>query len=161
MQGSEHPHVTRKLHRASPKVNVWCGIICNKIIVHFSSTRHSLLHTNALTLWPNMRQHNWMASSKLVHPRTGETCLWVLPPNISGSVDWKGWVSPMATTFIRHHSFGLLSMGLCERYRTDLKQRISDATVGIGEDMPQRTWQEIEYRLDVLYATNGGHTAEH
>jgi len=52
-------------------------------------------------------------------------------------------------------------MGLCERYRTDLKQRISDATVGIGEDMPQRTWQEIEYRLDVLYATNGGHTAEH
>jgi hypothetical protein len=34
---------------------------------------------------------------------------------------------------------------------TNLKQRITD------EGMLQRTWQEIEYRLDVLRATNGAH----
>jgi hypothetical protein len=33
----------------------------------------------------------------------------------------------------------------------NLKQRITD------EGMLQRTWQEIEYRLDVLHATNGEH----
>ena len=40
---------------------------------------------------------------------------------------------------------------------TDLKQRISDAIATIDEDMLQRTWQEIEYRLDVLRLTNGAY----
>ena len=39
----------------------------------------------------------------------------------------------------------------------DLKQRISNAITTIDEAMVQRTWQEIEYRLDVLRATNGAH----
>jgi len=39
----------------------------------------------------------------------------------------------------------------------DLKQRISNAITTIDEAMLQRTWQEIEYRLDVLRATNGAH----
>ena len=40
---------------------------------------------------------------------------------------------------------------------TDLKQRISDAFATIDEDMLQRTWQKIEYRLNVLRLTNGTH----
>jgi hypothetical protein len=40
---------------------------------------------------------------------------------------------------------------------TNLKQRITDAIATIDEGMLQRTWQEIEYRLDVLRATNGAH----
>ena len=39
----------------------------------------------------------------------------------------------------------------------DLKQRISNVITTIDEAMLQRTWQEIEYRLDVLRATNGAH----
>ena len=39
----------------------------------------------------------------------------------------------------------------------DLKQRIPNAMTTIDEAMLQRTWQEIEYRLDVLRATNGAH----
>ena len=31
------------------------------------------------------------------------------------------------------------------------KQSITDAIATIDEDMLQRTWQEIEYRLDVLH----------
>ena len=38
---------------------------------------------------------------------------------------------------------------------TDLKQRISNAIATIDEYMLQQTWQEIEYRLDVLHLTNG------
>ena len=40
---------------------------------------------------------------------------------------------------------------------TDLKQRISNAIATIDEAMLQRTWQKIEYRLDVLRATKGPH----
>ena len=40
---------------------------------------------------------------------------------------------------------------------TDLKQRIINAIATIDEAMLQRTWLEIDYRLDVLRATNGAH----
>ena len=30
--GSEHPHEIRELERDSPKVNVWCGIMCYSTI---------------------------------------------------------------------------------------------------------------------------------
>ena len=33
--GSEHPHVIRELQRDSPKVNVWCGILCNRVVGPF------------------------------------------------------------------------------------------------------------------------------
>jgi hypothetical protein len=38
---------------------------------------------------------------------------------------------------------------------TNLKQRITDAIATIDEGMLQRTWQEIEYRLDMIRASNG------
>ena len=37
---------------------------------------------------------------------------------------------------------------------TELKQGISNAIDTIDEVMLPRTWQEIEYRLDVLWVTN-------
>jgi hypothetical protein len=40
---------------------------------------------------------------------------------------------------------------------TNLKQRITDAIATTDEGMLQRTWQEIEYRLDVLRRTNDAH----
>ena len=33
--GSENPHVTREMERDSPKVNVWCGLLHNRIIGTF------------------------------------------------------------------------------------------------------------------------------
>ena len=41
-------------------------------------------------------------------------------------------------------------------YRTKIRD-ITDAIVTIDEAMLQQTWQEIEYRLEVLRATNGAH----
>ena len=43
------------------------------------------------------------------------------------------------------------------KYGRDLKQRISNAIATIDEAMLQRTWQEIEYCLAVVRATNGAH----
>jgi hypothetical protein len=39
----------------------------------------------------------------------------------------------------------------------ELKTRIRNAISAIPADMLQRTWQELEYRLDVIRATNGAH----
>ena len=44
-----------------------------------------------------------------------------------------------------------------QRDITNLKQRITDAIATIDEGMLQRTWQEIEYCLDMLRATNSAH----
>ena len=38
-----------------------------------------------------------------------------------------------------------------------LRRRITDAIATMTQDMLRRTWQEIEYRLDILRATNGSH----
>ena len=40
---------------------------------------------------------------------------------------------------------------------TNLKARITDAFATITEDMLENTWGEIDYRLDVLRATEGAH----
>ena len=40
---------------------------------------------------------------------------------------------------------------------TDLKARITDAFVTITGDILENTWREIDYRLDVLRATEGAH----
>ena len=38
-----------------------------------------------------------------------------------------------------------------------LQERITSAIENVTRDMIQKTWQEIEYRLDVSRATNGAH----
>ena len=40
---------------------------------------------------------------------------------------------------------------------TKLKTRITDAFATVTEDMLENTWREIDYRIDVLRATKGGH----
>jgi hypothetical protein len=42
-----------------------------------------------------------------------------------------------------------------------LDARISDAPAAFTEEMLEKTWTEIEYRLDVLWATNGAHVEVH
>jgi len=39
-----------------------------------------------------------------------------------------------------------------------LQDRITSATEIVTRDMIQKTWQEMEFRLDVSRATNGSHT---
>jgi hypothetical protein len=39
----------------------------------------------------------------------------------------------------------------------DLRARIRETIATVPMDMLERTWQEIEYRLDIVRATNGAH----
>ena len=40
--GLQNPHETYELERDSPKLNVWCGIMHDKILVRFSLLRNQL-----------------------------------------------------------------------------------------------------------------------
>ena len=55
-------------------------------------------------------------------------------------------------------------MGLCKKYRlpnqsqiNDLQHRIIEANDTVTVDMLPRTWQKIEYRFDIVRATDGAH----
>jgi hypothetical protein len=80
-------------------------------------------------------------------------------------MDWEGWSHIMATTFTGHYPSRLSLWGFVKDkvYWTPVpdtdtfKARIRDALATVAEEMLEKTWREIEYRLDVLQATNGAH----
>ena len=47
------------------------------------------------------------------------------------------------------------------RYINDLQHRIIEAIDTVAVDKLARTWQEIEYRLDIVRATDGAHVEVH
>ena len=137
-------------------------------MVLFFSTRQQLLQIFILT-WICGTTTNWPTThyfpARWCTTTLGTPCLSVPLSNISRLMDWNGWTNFMATSSARYHSLGLLFMGLCKRYHLskegkdidDLKQRIHNAIATIDGPMLQQTWQEVEYWLDVLHATNGAH----
>ena len=38
-----------------------------------------------------------------------------------------------------------------------LKQRITEAVLGVTPHMLRNVWRDLEYRLDIVRATNGAH----
>ena len=76
--GSEHPHEIRELERDSPKVNVWCGLMCTRVIGPFffhekTITAHVYLDLLTENVAPQLIDSNQLSySSKMVHHRTGD-----------------------------------------------------------------------------------------
>jgi hypothetical protein len=60
--------------------------------------------------------------------------------------------------FAANYSETLEGFFAANRWLDDLKTRIRNAISAIPVDMLHRTWQELEYRLDVLRATKGAQT---
>ena len=167
--GIRKPHVNRELQRDSTKVNVWCGIMCNRIIRPFCFHEASItadVYLVFLTEYvapqliefqpTNIFQHDGASPHWGLHVREflNETFpnRWI---GRDGPIPW-----PSRSPDITPLDFFLWGYVKDIVYKTkvrdidDLKQRISNAMTTIDEAMLQRTWQEIEYRLDVLRATN-------
>ena len=79
-------------------------------------------------------------------------------------MDWKRWPYSMAFTKPQPYTSGLLLLGV--RYNKNIvyRERITDishlkrqiiaAIETVTPDMLFKTWEEIDYRLDVCKATN-------
>jgi hypothetical protein len=93
----------------------------------------------------------------------GITCSSVLGCNVSNPMDWEGRPNTMDTTFTGHYPSGLFYEGklrtMCIRHQFQtfdaLKANIRNALAAVTEEMLEKTWREIEYRLDVLQKNNG------
>ncbi|KAJ8897316.1 hypothetical protein PR048_002662 [Dryococelus australis] len=73
------------------------------------------------------------------HPHTG---VWLC---VSWTMDWQIWSNSFAALLAEYHTLRLLLMGTVATIET------------LDEKMLVWTWQEMEYRFDVLRATKGAH----
>ena len=80
-------------------------------------------------------------------------------------MDWKKWPNtwPPRSPDITPLDFFLWGYVKDRVYRTPvrdvetLQSRIIEVLDTVNEEMLENSWREIEYRLDILRATNGAH----
>ena len=158
--------------RKTSKVIVWCGITCNRVIGLFffhETTITADVYLDLLTEYVAPQPID--SQPTIIFQQDGALPHWGLRVrqflNKTFSDRWIGRDGPISwpprSPDITPLDFFLWGYVKDIVYRikvrdiTDLKQRISNAIATIDEVMFQRTWQEIEYRLDVLRVTKGAH----
>ena len=170
--GSQNPHETYELERDSRKLNVWCGIMHDKIIGPFFLAEKSItaqIYLDLLTEYvsPQLEQYQL----QVVFQQDGAPPLWGLQVrqflNDTFPDKWIGRDSPILwpprSPDITPLDFFLWGCVMDIVYRikvrdvSDLQQRIIEALDTVTVDMLAGTWLEIEYRLDILRATDGAH----
>lgn len=170
--GSESPQALREHMRDSPKVNVWCGLMINRIVGPFffqEPTVDGAIYLDMLEqfavpqitdLQPNvMFQQDGAPPHWSLDVRTflNDTFpqRWI---GRGGPIPW-----PPRSPDITPLDFFLWGYVKDRVYATpvkdlqDLKQRIRIVINSVTEQMLRNTWREIDYRLDILRATRGAH----
>ena len=170
--GSQNPHETYELERDSPKLNVWCGIMHDKIIGPFFLAEKSItaqIYLNLLTEYvsPQLEQYQLQVVFQLdgAPPHWGLQVRQFL--NDTFPERWIGRDSPILwpprSPDITPLDFFLWGYVMDIVYRikvrdvSDLQQRIIEALDTVTVNMLARTWLKMEYRLDILRATDGAH----
>lgn len=170
--GSEKPHAIREHIRDSPKVNVWCGLLQDKIIGPFFFVEGTItgnVYQDMLELYAIPQLDDRQPTIVFQHDGA--------PPHWSISVRtllnevfpgrWIGRGGPLSwpprSPDITPLDFFLWGYVKDRVYNTAvpnlriLKDRIKDAIATVSNEMLSSVWQEVEYRLDILRATNGAH----
>ncbi|MCQ7131119.1 DUF4817 domain-containing protein [Salmonella enterica] len=170
--GSENPHASRELVRDSPKVNVWCGLMSTRIIGPFFFAEQTItanVYLDMLTEFVIPQLDG--IQDRVILQQDGAPPHWGLA--VRAYLDeqfpnrWIGRDGPILwpprSPDITPLDFFLWGYLKDRVYHTkvrdidDLKRRIVEVVATINARHLERTWTEIEYRLDVLRATNGAH----
>ena len=169
---SENPYDTCELGRDSSKLNVWCGIMHDKIIGPLFFAEKSItaqIYLDNLTeyLSPQLEQYQ----PQVIFQQDGAPPHWGLEVcqflNETFPDRWIGRDGPIPwpprSPDITPLNFFLWGYVKDIVYQTkvrdinDLQHRIIEAIDTVTVDMLARTWQEIEYRLDIVRATDGAY----
>ncbi|KFM77029.1 Transposable element Tc1 transposase, partial [Stegodyphus mimosarum] len=171
--GSENPHEYREAQRDFPKVNVWCGLMHDRVTRPFffyrkdgvisrihrhvgklriSTTRRASAACLFATRW--LQQPHWgtIVRSSLNDHFIGR---WI---GRGGPIPWPPRspdISPLDFLF-----WGFVKDNVYRRRVSnidDLKARITTAIASVDADMLSGTWREI----DILRATKGTHVEVH
>lgn len=170
--GSENPHVVMEIERDSPKINVWCGLMRDRVIGPFffhekTITKEVYLDMLQIYAVPQIShlQPNILWQQDGAPPHWGKIVREFL--NLEFPNRWIGRDGPIQwpprSPDITPLDFFLWGFVKDTVYSTkvhnisDLKHRITAAISQVTESMLQRTWSEIDYRMDILRATKGAH----
>ncbi|KFM62835.1 hypothetical protein X975_24013, partial [Stegodyphus mimosarum] len=174
--GSENPHEYRETQRDSPKVNVWCGLMHDRVIGLFVFTEKTVLSVVYLDMlenfvFPQLEELQPHVSLQ----QDGATPHWgtIVRSSLNGHFTgrWIGRGGPIPwpprspdITPLGFFLWGFVKDNVYRRRVSnidDLKARITTAIASVDADMLTGTWHEIEYRLDILRATKGAHVEVH
>lgn len=173
--GAEHPHEVIQHQRDSPKVNVWCGLMVDRVIGPFIFVEQTIngdIYYDMLTEYVFPQVEDIEAEKGLVFFQQDGA-----PPHYSNHVRaaldtrfpgrWIGRAGPIAwpprspdLTPLDFFFWGhIKNVVYSEKIRdiNHLRERIVTAVGTVTPDMLVNTWREFEYRLDVCRATNGSH----
>jgi hypothetical protein len=152
--GSEQPNEIHEYVRGSAKVNVWCGLLCDRLVGPFFFTESTITGDIYLELLQLFFPTNW---------RRGEpACARSLEREVRQRLDWEGRTNSLASQKPRSYPAGLFFLwGYVKNCVYGEKigdlQNLRDRIATVTPDIIQRTWHEIEYRLDVCRTTNVAH----
>ena len=168
--GSQNPCEVLERERDSPKINVWSGLMHNQIIGRFIFAESTI----TANIYLDMLKHYVVPQLEEFQPRVvfqqdGAPPHWglivrdflneTLPNRWIGRSGPTPW--PPRSPDITPLDFFLWGYVKDRVYRTPvrdvetLQSRIIEVLATVNEEMLENTWREIEYRLDILRATNG------
>ena len=170
--GSQNPCEVLERERDSPKINVWCGLMHNQITGPFifaESTIIANIYLVMLKLYvvPQLEEFQ----PRVVFQQDGAPPLWgLIVRDFLNETFPNRWIGrngptpwPPRSPDITPLDFFLWGYVKNRVYRTPvrdvetLQSRIIEVLATVNEEMLENTWREIEYRLDILRATNGAH----
>lgn len=170
--GSENPHVVQEVERDSPKVNVWCALAAYGVIGPFFFAERTVTSASYLDMLQEYavpqiedRQPN------VYYQQDGAPPHWGL--HVRNYLDeqfperWIGRDGPISwpprspdITPLDFFLWGFVKNKVYARKLRnidELKRRIEAVIQDITPEIIDNVWREIEYRLDILRATNGAH----
>ena len=150
--GSENPCEVVEKEKDSPKINVWCGLMHNQIIGPFIFAESTITANIYLDMLKN-----YVAPRLEEFQQDGAPPHWgLIVRDFLNETFPNRWIGRNGPTPWPPRSPDITSLV----YRTPvrdvktLQSRIIDVLATVNEEMLENTWREIEYRLDILRATN-------
>uniref|UniRef100_A0A1B6EKB9 DUF4817 domain-containing protein n=1 Tax=Cuerna arida TaxID=1464854 RepID=A0A1B6EKB9_9HEMI len=173
--GSQKPQEIVQYQRDSPKVNVWCGLMNDRIVGPFIFAEKTItgdIYCDMLELYVFPQVDDIEAEKGLVifqqdgaPPHYKQCVRSALDARFPGR--WMGRGGPIAwpprspdITPLDFFLWGYVkNFVYSEKIRNidHLRQRIIAAVASVTPNLLTNTWREFEYRLDICRATNGSH----
>jgi hypothetical protein len=170
--GSENQHHATEHIRGSPEVHVWCGLMLNRIIEPFFFAESAVTKEMYLAMLQQfvVPQVEDLQPTVLLQ-QDGASTHWgrIVRDYLDATLPnrWLGTDGPLAwppqSSDITTLDFFLCGYAKDKVYATkvtgveDLMTRIREVITAINRCMLARTWEEFEFRVDVLRATQGTH----
>lgn len=174
--GNQQPNEVFQYVRDTPKVNVWCGLMQDRIIGPFMFAENTITGTIYLDMlemyvFPQIDEIEREKGIEVTFQQDGAPCHYSLivqeALNNRFPDRWIGRNGPIMwpprspdLTPLDFFFWGYVkNLVYAEKIRDlqHLRERIYAAITTVTPEMLQNTWREVDYRLDVCRATGGAH----